>query len=204
MKTQEEYLDEYISLMEVARNRTTPEGYTEKHHIFPKSWMPNDYLVVLTAQEHFTAHYLLHKAFPEDNGMATAFWLMCNMKKVGRDYQVSAEIYAEAKKACAKATSERMTGNVPSAETRAKIGKAHRGKKVSAESRAKMRENRKDVSGKNNSFFGKKHTPESIAKQIAAQTGSKHVMTQITCLHCNRTMAKNNYPRYHGDNCKLK
>ena len=96
MKTTEEYLDEYISMMEVALARPTPDGYTEKHHILPKSWMPNDYLVVLTAQEHFTAHYLLHKAFPEDDKMAQAFGMMCWVRTDAQErIEVSADMYAE-------------------------------------------------------------------------------------------------------------
>jgi len=31
------YLKVYCNLIRKAENRTPPEGYTEKHHIFPKS-----------------------------------------------------------------------------------------------------------------------------------------------------------------------
>ena len=225
MKTQEEYLDEYISLMEVARNRPTPEGYTEKHHIFPKSWMPNDYIVVLTAQEHFIAHYLLSKAFPEDKSMTYAFWLMCN--KVGSDkqdryYEVEAEIYAEAKKAYAKVKSEEMTGKKFSTKTRAKMSAAHAGeknhmfgkkrssklraklsathagKKLSAETRAKM----------SAAHAGKTPSLETRAKLSVSNSGNNNSMRSLkwkrTCPHCNKTVAKSAFSTWHGDKCKLK
>ena len=189
MKTVEEYLDEYISLVEVARNRPTPEGYTEKHHIFPLSWMPNDYLVVLTAQEHFTAHYLLHKAFPEDQPMAFAFWAMCNMKKVDRDYKVKAEIYAEARKAFAKANSILHSGREFSAEHKARLKIAN--------------------TGSNHPMFGKSLLKKTKAKLSAANTGSKNPMfgkkaKTSNCPHCGRDIAVNLFNRFHNDNCKLK
>lgn len=56
------YLKVYCNLIRKAENRTPPEGYTEKHHIFPKSiYGDNDRVVVLTAKEHYIAHALLEK-----------------------------------------------------------------------------------------------------------------------------------------------
>lgn len=46
------------------RHLETPQGYTEIHHIIPKSFNGNDCadnLVVLSAREHYLAHYLLLK-----------------------------------------------------------------------------------------------------------------------------------------------
>ena len=230
MKTQEEYLDEYISLMEVARNRPTPEGYTEKHHIFPKSWMPNDYIVVLTAQEHFIAHYLLSKAFPEDNSMAYAFWGMCNQKSFGRDYEVAAEIYAEAKKAFAIASSKTHkgkkisektrqalikanTGRVQSDETKEKIRASQMGKNNSSYGRARSEEElnrlRKNFTGRKNPMFGKKLSSEHIAQMISSRemTGnnnpSNNPKNYSECPHCGKgSNNKGTMTRFHFDNCK--
>ena len=84
--------------MEEARDRIPPKGYTERHHIIPRSWWDNDYLVVLTAEEHFLAHYYLAKAFPEDKSMVHALWCMCNgLTTGGRSYKVDAKIFAEAR-----------------------------------------------------------------------------------------------------------
>lgn len=57
----------YYNIVTTARFRT-PIGYTEKHHIIPKSCGGNnskDNLVVLTAKEHFICHLLLTKAVSE-------------------------------------------------------------------------------------------------------------------------------------------
>lgn len=49
------------------------------------------------------------------------------------------------------------------------------------------------------SFTGKTHSPETIALMK-----EKHANRQrLTCPHCNKTIDKPNYSRYHGDKCKL-
>lgn len=48
------------------------------------------------------------------------------------------------------------------------------------------------------SFTGKTHTPKSI--QLMKE---KHANRErLTCPHCNKTVDKPNYSRYHGDRCK--
>ena len=71
--------------------------------------------------------------------------------------------------------------------------------------------------GEKNNMFGKTHTDETkqkqrekaigrkqsletIAKKIAASTGSKR--EKKLCPHCNQQVAVNGYARWHGDNCK--
>ena len=64
------YLKVYCNLIRKAENRTPPEGYTEKHHTFPKSiFGKNNRVVILTAREHYIAHALLEKAFIKRYGL---------------------------------------------------------------------------------------------------------------------------------------
>ena len=64
------YLKVYCNLIRKAENRTPPEGYTEKHHIFPKSiFGKNNRIVVLTAREHYIAHALLEKIYIKRYGL---------------------------------------------------------------------------------------------------------------------------------------
>lgn len=64
------YLKVYCSLIRKAEKRTPPEGYTEKHHTFPKSiFGKNNRVVVLTAREHYVAHVLLEKICIQRYGM---------------------------------------------------------------------------------------------------------------------------------------
>jgi general stress protein YciG len=56
------YLKHYCNLIRKAEKRTPPEGYTEKHHVFPKSiFGKNSRIVKLTAKEHYVAHALLER-----------------------------------------------------------------------------------------------------------------------------------------------
>lgn len=63
---------------------------------------------------------------------------------------------------------EGCSGHIKSAETRRKIGDAHRGKIMPPEACAKLAEYR----GEKASFFGRKHTPETIARMSASATGN--------------------------------
>jgi len=83
------YLKYYCNLIRKAEKRVVPEGYTEKHHTFPKSiFGNNNRIVILTGREHYIAHALLEKIFIERYGlkdrrtikMITAFWCMNNQK----------------------------------------------------------------------------------------------------------------------------
>lgn len=77
-------------------------GYIEKHHILPTCMGgTNDKsnLVFLTAQEHFVAHLLLVKIYPEENRLIVACqaMTMCggnNERKSGRLYKFLREKYA--------------------------------------------------------------------------------------------------------------
>jgi len=89
------YLKHYCNLIRKAENRTPPEGYTEKHHIFPKSiFGDNKRVVVLTAREHYIAHALLEKIYIKRYGlknkktikMITAFWCMNNQNTLNEYY----------------------------------------------------------------------------------------------------------------------
>lgn len=80
----------YFSIIEKAKNRIEYTGYTEKHHIIPKSLGGNNAatnLVVLTAKEHYIAHHLLTKMVisTDDVGkMWSAYFLM----HIGHDNRI--------------------------------------------------------------------------------------------------------------------
>ena len=63
--------------------------------------------------------------------------------------------------------------------------------------------------GKLNTFYGKKHSPETLLLQREVKLGEKNGMfgrkqEKKHCPHCNRDVAINTYTRFHGDNCKAK
>lgn len=68
------YQIHYDRLIERAKNRVL-SGYVEVHHIVPKCMGGNNdksNLVALTAEEHFVAHQLLHKIYPNVRGLKFA------------------------------------------------------------------------------------------------------------------------------------
>jgi len=116
--------------------------YFEGHHIIPRclngqgksSNFMHPNITLLTAREHFLAHWLLHRIYPDNNKIAHAFWQMCSWK---RSYQYritpNSRIYQEAKESIAKIVSKRFTGRALSIEHKKKIGDFWRGKKRNKE-----------------------------------------------------------------------
>ena len=77
----------YESLIQHAKDRV-PEGYIERHHIVPRCMGgsdENENLVALTPEEHFTAHVLLVKMYPENTPLIKAVQKMCQGKQRKRN-----------------------------------------------------------------------------------------------------------------------
>ena len=74
-----DYKKIYESLISNAKERETIDGYYEIHHIIPKSVggsNTDDNLVKLTLREHYFAHELLVKVYPESEELSCALWIM--------------------------------------------------------------------------------------------------------------------------------
>ena len=72
------YLNIYNNLINRARNRIL-ETYTEKHHIVPKCFGGTNNkinIVHLTAREHYLAHQLLVKIYPDEYALVFAANMM--------------------------------------------------------------------------------------------------------------------------------
>lgn len=70
----------YDQLIERSRTRIPPEGYIEHHHIIPRCLDGSDAkenIAILTPEEHFIAHQLLVKIYPNNNNLVRAAQLMC-------------------------------------------------------------------------------------------------------------------------------
>lgn len=72
------YINRYNNFIESRKNRIIPnETYVEIHHIIPVSLgglSDKENLIVLTAREHYIAHWILSKAY--HGKMDYAFWMM--------------------------------------------------------------------------------------------------------------------------------
>jgi len=92
-----DYKKIYSSLVEKAKvrglDKSKCEGYFEIHHIIPRcvGGLDDDTnLVMFTGREHYLAHILLWKIYPEDKGLFHAAWMMSNksfMKHKSRVYE---------------------------------------------------------------------------------------------------------------------
>jgi hypothetical protein len=78
----------YEKLIERARNRVIEE-YSEMHHVIPRCMGGSDdkhNLVALTPEEHYIAHQLLHKMYPDNNGLLSACIMMTANRKGNKVY----------------------------------------------------------------------------------------------------------------------
>ncbi len=103
------YKKHYNFLIERAKNRIL-EGYQERHHIIPKCIGGNDdknNLVGLTPEEHFFAHVLLIKIYPDNDALVRAINKMCQGHKGKR----TRRMYGWLKRKYAQVQSKRMTGD---------------------------------------------------------------------------------------------
>ena len=144
MFIENKYTKWYFQIIEKAR-QTTYSGYTETHHIIPKSLGGSnsfDNLIKLSAREHFVCHLLLTKMVAADK-KAKMFYSLSMMKTANqyhrRDFKINSKIFETIKINLSKAMKEKWTD-----ELRAKKSK--------------------EMTGKNNHFYGKTHSKDTIEK----------------------------------------
>jgi len=78
------YSAHYARLIQRAKSRAKPEGYTEKQHIVPRCMDGGDdaeNIAVLTAREHYVAHQLLVKIHPSEFKLTVAAILISQVGK---------------------------------------------------------------------------------------------------------------------------
>lgn len=193
------YTTWYNSIIENAKLRTTQIGYTEKHHIIPRSLGGNNEqsnLVKLTAKEHFICHMLLTKMTIGDHKkkMSYALWLMCNLKNQNQPqrYVPNSTTYLQIREQHAIVVRSSMVGKKKNYSSFG--GKKHSEDTLRLQSKLKI--------GKNNPNYGVKQKPEWNKKKSEAQKGIPK--PPITCEHCGKTVGGHgNYFRWHGDRCRL-
>ncbi len=189
------YLKIYCNLIRKAENRTPPEGYTEKHHTFPKSiFGKNSRIVVLTGREHYISHALLEKICIQRYGlkdertikMTTAFVLMKNRSEKYNSY-----LYESSKDRLAFYLRNRIV----SEEHRRKNSEANKGENNSNYGKR----------GKDASFYGKSHSEETKRKQSEAKKGKSRT-EESRRKQSESTKGKNhyNYGKHHPEETKRK
>lgn len=126
----------------------------EKHHILPKclgGGNSKSNIVKLTCEEHFIAHQLLVKIYPENKKLIFAAHAMTISSK--KHSRVNNKEYAWLKKLKSAEMSKLHKGKIVTKETKEKMSFAKKGK----------------VFGINNGFYGKTHTEEFKNKKSEQQ-----------------------------------
>ena len=213
------YTKTYYSIINNAKSRVT-EGYTEKHHIIPRSLGGDDSadnLVVLTAREHFICHRLLINMTvdAERRSMSHALRMMTahSPNQSSNRYLPSGIIYEHLKilmntaskgRPCSPETREKIRqGNLTrppqTPETRAKLSAAAKRRKgFSAEGLKKVQESNRN----------RVWTEEAKQKLRDANIGKTNVtqkripQEKLTCPHCGLTGGKSAMKHWHFDKCR--
>jgi hypothetical protein len=218
------YTRVYYQIVERAKARII-KGYTENHHIIPKSLGGNnskENLVQLTAREHFICHWLLAKMVSSKKQKYQMWNAISSMldrenpyqsRYVGfsRKFEFLREEISRQRSIKFSGVNNPMFGKTHSPEAIEKIRKRHIGRKITEETKLKCKLAYKHTGpnyklrGKNNANF-KPGVQEKMRKTFEENWGegiTKPGKIPFTCEHCGKSgHGIGNYKRWHGDNCK--
>jgi len=209
----------YYQIVQHAKQRIAPQGYTEKHHIIPRSIGGNNSstnIVTLTAREHFLCHWLLVKMTEDQakRSMSHALRMMlANNSKQDR-YLPESKIYEIIKKVvnnaaqgrpCSTETREKIRqGNLKRAptseETRSKLSAAAKRRKgFTPEGRQQVVDSNKNRVWTEE--MKQKLRDHNLGKPNLTQKGIPQA--RLTCPHCSKTGGISAMKHWHFDKCKL-
>lgn len=212
----------YEKLIEKAQLRQNLSGYSELHHIIPRSFGGLDCesnLVRLTAREHYIAHALLWKMkFDGIYGSKMAFAFNIFISKFrteeGLKYKVNSRTYEAFKIEYSKLMSESRKGIKRDPSIIEKCAAAKRGKKwediYSLETIEKIKTS---IQRRVLTEQAKEKIAEGLAKgcRMKKSAAWKEKMSKrmtgikrqkFTCSHCGKQAVLSNYNRWHNKNCK--
>lgn len=181
------YEKHYLNLIDRAKYRQL-DCYTETHHIIPKcigGTDDNSNLVNLTPEEHFVAHLLLVKIYPNNRKLLFSARMM-TISPIGK--RTKNKMYGWLKR--------KISESGHSMETREKISKSHLGSKRSEETKAKMSILQKERGG-----YGPKIFSDSHRKKISDSLSGRK-LDKRTKEHCDNLskslMGKAKTPGFSG------
>jgi hypothetical protein len=183
------YQRQYNLLIAKAQDCGMACGYTERHHIVPRSVGGTDdssNIVVLTAREHFIAHMLLAKMYGGSQ------WLsVIRMRGSQSQRYVNARLYAIARQQHAQHLSNARQGTKMSATQKASISKSLRGNQNAkgtmhtAITKAKLSLANKGKTPWNKGKTLPKHSANTLEKMRIARTEHwarrKDALSLVTC-----------------------
>jgi hypothetical protein len=207
------YLNRYTKFIEFCKvqNETLSDKqcYLENHHILPKAKdMFPEYSslkeypwngILLTARQHFIAHWILWKCFGGSQTFAFRKFIGKQPKHKISYQKITPKVFESLRNDKSKLLRSKMQGSgnhffgkTHSMETREKISLA-----LNSKSSAWRREN-SSRAGKGNLGKKKKETTIPNYKSAALARPKFH------CPHCDKVGQWNAMIGYHGDKCKFK
>lgn len=209
------YTKWYYNIILTASLRTIYSGYTEKHHIIPKSFGGDNSIsniVKLTAREHFICHILLPKMTKGKNKakMIYAARMMCLMENKNQHRYVNSHLYKSVK----EQYKQMMIGHpyfgpfTQTKESNLKRSKALKGIKRSPRTiehakkliYKRTEKHRKHLSNIRTGVSWGTHSEETKNQMSERQKGKSQPKTE--CEYCGIICSKMNYGRWHGNKCK--
>lgn len=212
------YLLRLLKVLDTAKETKYISGHL--HHILPKcnSWFPcyskeKDNLIMLPPRLHFLVHHLMHKAFPKDKSMYTAFW---NMSHLNKGIKLTARQYENLRQLHSDNMRENNPAKVPGAmdscrgeNNPAKRPEVRHKISIASKARANLPENLDKVAKLGRANKGKRTGDENPARNAATRlkisqslVGKKKPLIQ--CMHCSMRSSATNIKRWHNDNCRLR
>ena len=132
MYLQNKYTNWYYNIINNAQYRSTTSGYTEKHHIIPKSLggdNSKNNIVRLMAKEHYICHLLLTKMLDGNNRskMVYALWIMNAKNKTQDRQRISASAYEKVRKEYSELVRQKRLGKPTPDWVKEKISRSLKG-----------------------------------------------------------------------------
>jgi hypothetical protein len=181
-----DYEKHYSALIERARNRII-DGYVEKHHIIPKCMGGSDdesNLVILTPEEHFVAHQLLVKMYPDNYKLILALAFMTSSTPQLKKRNNKKYGWTRRKNNIALKNIKRKKPRPYKRKTKRVLTETHKNRIA-------------------NSLSGRNHSEETKRKIRDSNLGLKHNYIENECPHCGKVGKGPNMSRYHFDRCKI-
>lgn len=214
----------YSQLIEDAKNNPKPNTYKEKHHIIPKCQGGSDEqdnLILLTARQHFLAHWLLYKIHGGYK-LACAWFSVCRVGKGqeerhinSRYFELAKHIHSLEKSKNSQGQNNNFWGKTHTEETK-EILRKKCGRPLSQERKddaskrfkgvSKSEEHKKKIGRVGLICLVNIHTNECIrVPKTDLRYGSDdwvfhrkiHKEQKITCSYCGLKMNQGNINRWH-------
>jgi hypothetical protein len=170
----------YYNIIQHSKTRSL-SGYTEKHHIIPKSLGGNNAknnLAILTPREHFICHMLLTKMTEGINKQKMIFGLWRMSVPTKNRHRITSTQYEQIRNEFCKVNSIRHTGKTNSQESLDK----RRATMLERYSTMITFTKHTDIAKKkvSDANTGRQHTKDELAKMRESHLGSKNAFAKLT------------------------